>query len=461
MLALTVLFVMIAELLIFLPSISKYRYDYLQERLEMGQLAGLSAIASDPATLQTFAPELLENAEVMMVVLYRDGSRSMLRTAQPDRIDAAFDLREDGSLKLLGDALRALIIGGDRTIRVIGEARFMKGERVEVILDERLLCQAMLAFSIRIFWLSLAISAISAALMFAAAHRYLVGPMSKIIDSIVLFRDDPEDAERILALSGSSGEIGQAERELAETQREVRAALKQKSRLAALGEAVAKINHDLRNMLASAQLLADRLETSSDPMVARVSPKLINSLDRAIRLCQQTLAYGRASEPPPERMAVSLEALADDLNAAVGVSPGPGGLRVENRAPVGFTVQADPDQLFRALLNLARNSAQAIQTHKNGVGLIVLEARLAPGVDGAELVEIDLVDDGPGLPKQARKDLFKPFKGSAAAGGTGLGVAIAAELVRGHGGALDLVESSEKGTRFRLSFPQRAQRAAA
>ncbi len=458
LLFLTVCFVMIAELLIFVPSIAKYRIDYLQERLEMGELAGLAQRIADAEKLTPeLRADLNAKAGVLNVALHRQDRRTLVLDRQSGAmVDETYDLRDVGLLRSIWDAAACLWFSEPRIIRVIGVSRMSSGDLVDVTLEEWRLKEAMLAFALRILWLSLAISGITALLVYLSVHRFLVGPMSGVIASIVSFREDPEDASRIMTVSGAGGELGLAERELAETQREVRAALRQKRRLAALGEAVAKINHDLRNMLASAQLMVDRLEMSRDPMVARVSPKLISSLDRAIRLCQQTLAYGRADEAPPTVAPVDLSALVDDLRAALGLADDAGGraIRFENRAPANVELSADSDQLFRALLNLARNSVQAIEAKKKGVGVIAVEARRAATPGGGQVVEIDLIDDGPGLPKQTRKDLFKPFKGSEARGGSGLGVAIAAELMQGHGGSLDLVESTDAGTRFRLTIPQ-------
>lgn len=466
LLFMTVCFVMLAELLIFLPSVAKFRLDYLQHRLEMGELAGLAQRVANPENLTpSHLAQLHEKAGVLAVALHAPGRRVLaMEPGEGVVVAETFDLREAGAPGLIWDAIKAALRGEPRVVRVLGESRTAPGDLIDVTIDETRLRRAMLDFGVRIFWLSLVISAITATLVYLSLNRALVRPMSAIIASIVSFREDPEDAERIIRPSGATGELAVAERELAETQAEVRAALQQKTRLAALGEAVAKISHDLRNILASAQLMADRLEGSADPMVARVGPKLIGSLDRAIRLCAETLAYGRYREAPPAPKPLTLGMMADDLRAALGLGDEDDHalrLRFELRAPADFIVAADADQLFRALHNLARNAAQAIEAHKGGVGVIALEARMTTAANGAPMVEIDLVDDGPGLPKEARKDLFKPFKGSGSKGGSGLGVAIAAELARGHGGALDLVDSGEAGTRFRITLPQSVARAAA
>ncbi|WP_204334103.1 hypothetical protein, partial [Klebsiella pneumoniae] len=76
---------------------------------------------------------------------------------------------------------------------------------------------------------------------------------------------------------------------------------REKRRLAELGLSVSKINHELRNLLATAQLLGDRLGDGGDPNTRRLAPRLVATLDRAVRFCEATLAYGRATERHPQR----------------------------------------------------------------------------------------------------------------------------------------------------------------
>ncbi|MEO1329794.1 MAG: HAMP domain-containing sensor histidine kinase [Pseudomonadota bacterium] len=452
LLILTVVFVMLAEVLIFMPSVARYRLEYLHERLEKAQIASLALTASPSGDIDpSLSDELLAQAEVVSIAFKRDGVRELMLAADASLqmaggVDATFDLRTVTAWELLRDALACALVSERRFIRVLGQPTMRDGDLVEVVIDEWKLKTAMMDYGVRIFWLSLAISAITATLVFFSVNFFLVRPVQRVIEGIVRFREDPEDADRVMRLSGVGGEIGVAEIELAETQREVQSALRQKRRLAALGEAVAKISHDLRNILASTQLLADRLETSKDPVVQRVSPKLLASLDRAIRLCQQTLTYGRADEPPPTRTPVDPARLLEELRAALGLAEG-GPIRFEAAIEPGLAFEADSDQLFRALLNLCRNAVQAIDATSGAGALAVAVRREGPAV----LFEI--ADDGPGLPEKARDNLFRPFKGSARRGGSGLGVVIAYELVKGHGGALELIESTPEGTRFRITLP--------
>jgi signal transduction histidine kinase len=336
-------------------------------------------------------------------------------------------------------------------IRVIGAAP-MGGDFLEIILDETPLCNAMWSFSVNILLLSLAISCITAMLVFFALHYLLVRPMWRITRNMVAFRADPENPSRIIGESGRLDEIGTAEGELAAMQRELASMLHQQSRLAALGLAVSKINHDLRNLLASAQIFSDQLSTLPDPKVQRFAPKLMHALERAIAFCQTTISYGRAQEPPPDRKTVQVEPLIEEVHEALGL-----GLGVPIRWIVaverGLTVEADHDQLFRVLVNIARNSMQALETR--GTRDPARDQIRITGRREGSVVIIEVSDTGPGIPEKARVHMFQAFQGSARAGGTGLGLAIAAELVRAHGGEIRLVPGTI-GATFSITIPDRA-----
>ncbi len=252
--------------------------------------------------------------------------------------------------------------------------------------------------------------------------------------------------------SRRSDEIGTAERELADMQRDLGTLLQQKTRLAALGLAVSKINHDLRNLLTSAQLFSDRLLVSQDQQVQRFAPKLMRALERAISFCESTLSYGRAQEPPPDRRPIALEPLVNEVRESLELAPDTP-IRWIGAVERGLTVDADPDQLFRIVLNLARNAVQALESR----------AARDPGRDQIRItgrregavVEIEVSDTGPGIPETTRVHLFEPFKSSTRAGGSGLGLVIAAELVRAHDGDIRLVEGTI-GATFRVTIPDRA-----
>jgi signal transduction histidine kinase len=276
----------------------------------------------------------------------------------------------------------------------------------------------------------------------------LVRPIRGVVDHMQRYAAAPEDARQIIEPRSGVTELREAEDALQSMQIELTQALKQKERLAQLGGAVARVSHDLRNILTSAQLFTDRIEMSEDPVVQRMAPKLVNSITRAVNLCETTLAFGKAEEPAPRLMRFALSEIVSDVIASERLAVGEHDLSFSEDVPADLSVRADPEQLYRVMSNLVRNARQAIiTTGKSG------EISVRAYEDDTNWL-ISVHDTGPGLPKKALDHLFKPFQGGARKGGTGLGLAIAAELVRGHGGTLELGRSDETGTRFEICLPK-------
>ncbi|PWC56583.1 histidine kinase [Azospirillum sp. TSH7] len=457
LLLLTILFVLLAEVLIYAPSIARFRMSYLEERLAAAHIAALSVEAApDLMVTKELQAKLLAYTGTHVIDLIQPGARVyMLSSPMPPRVDAVYDLRGTGMAMQVVDAGNALWLAleglfgpqHDRVIRVIDRSPNDPAQRVEVTMDERPLIDAMLDFSRRILAVSVAISLIAAILVYLTLHALLVRPMRRLTAEVVAFRRDPDGAPPLVPGSRSD-EIGVAERELAAMQGTVRAALRQRERLATLGTAVAKINHDLRGILSTASLLSERLTESADPEVRRVTPRLVASLDRAVELCSQTLSFTRDGVLPLTPAPTDLHRLAEEAGAEVLATARPDGGRVEaewiNDIPAGTLAQVDAAQLGRALVNLGRNAVQA------GADRVRLSAQA--GRTGA--LTLTIADNGPGLAPRARENLFQPFAGSARAGGIGLGLAIAREVLRAHGGDLRLVESGAEGTAFALDIPQ-------
>jgi signal transduction histidine kinase len=448
-LGLTILFVVIAEVLVFVPSMARFRVDYLQNRLELAQLAALALLATpDEMVAPDLERELLETADVLNVVLRREDIRELvLASPMPEPVAETFVLADADAATLMRDALRVFLVRGDRVIRVIGPTAEGGQGEVEITLHEWPLRNAMVAFGRRILYISLAISAATAALLFFAVQRFIVRPINRVIDNMTGYQDNPEDASRIIAPQGGARELAQAETALHDLQVRLTAALRQKERLAALGGAVAKISHDLRNLLTTAQLLADRIEASSDPGVRRSAPKLVGSLSRAISLCERTLAFGKAEEPPPAATDFALAPLVAEVLANERLAAPEACAAFAADIPDGLMVRADGDQLYRVLSNLVRNAAQALEA-AGRQGRVTVAAR-----NTGATTEISVADTGPGLPQKARDNLFQPFRGGVRQGGSGLGLVIAAELIRGHGGSLALAETGPSGTVFRITLP--------
>jgi signal transduction histidine kinase len=452
LLVLTILFVMIAEVLIYVPSVANFRLNWLNDRLAAAHTAALVLDAAPSGMVpESLARQILQSVGARTVAMKMGTQRRLLAVSDlPQNVDHDIDMRNVTSFAAIIDAFDTLLSRDNAVMRVVGPAP-KGGEFLEIVLDEMPLRNAMLGFSINIMLLSLVISGITATLVYFALHYMLVRPMRRITENMVRFRADPENPARVIVPSGRRDEIGLAERELAVMQQDLASMLQQNSRLAALGLAVSKINHDLRNLLTSAQLFSEGLTSLPDPRVQRFAPKLMRALERAIAFCESTLSYGRAQEPPPDRRPVELEALVEEVRETVAPAGTPiGWIAAIER---GLIVDADPDQLLRVLINLARNAVQALETRAPNDPARD-QVRITGRREGA-VVMIEVSDTGPGFPEKARRHLFEPFQTSARSGGTGLGLVIAAELVRAHGGEIKLVEGTI-GATFRLTIPDRA-----
>jgi Signal transduction histidine kinase len=448
-LMLTAAFVMLAEVLILVPSVARFREDYLLLRLEKAQIASLALLAADDMIAPDLEAELLANAGVYNVVLRRDEVRQLVLSSPiPVPVEQTYDLRFAGPLGLIRDTFMD-VLDKQGVIRVIGEPVESGGQQIEVALERGPMRKAMLEHGARVLVFSALISMVTALLLFLAVRRLLVVPIRRVVTHMTAYAEAPEDARRVIAPTAGIRELREAEEALQMMQTQLIGALRQKERLAQLGGAVAKISHDLRNILTTAQLFADRLSASDDPAVARAAPKLVGSIRRAVSLCESTLTFGRAEEPPPQIARVPLRRLMEEVAEAESLVADASVGCLIDVAP-NMVIRADGEQLYRVLGNLVRNARQALET-AGRPGTIELSAG-----EGEEEWWIKVGDTGPGLPPKAREHLFTAFQGGARKGGSGLGLAISAELVRGHGGRLDLLRSDSDGTEFIIRLPKGA-----
>ena len=450
----TVAFVAVAEVLIYVPAVANYRLSLLSDRIAAAQVAAMVLDASQGLPVpDDLARHLLVGAGARVIAVRGDTTQRLLSLDPvPERVADMVDLRDTSIWEAIRGAWRTIVAPADAPIRVVGHGR--DGfDLVEVLIDEAPLRQAIVDFALRLLLSSLIVAAAAAGVVFVVLQVAIVRPVRRLARNIAAFADDPEGAERSIVPSHRTDEIGVAETALARMAQGLADQLRQKKRLAELGLAVSKINHELRNLLTGAQLLGDRLEGAADPTVQRVAPRLLAALDRAIRFCEATLAYGRASEPSPSPRRVALAPLLAELEDQTGLADGAGvAIRIE--APAGLEATVDPEQLARALTNLVRNAVQAL----DGGGTTAPEVRVTASrgcVAGRGTVTILVADNGPGLPERARAHLFAPFKGSTRAGGTGLGLAVASELIRLNGGSLTLDEGT-RGACFRVTLPDAA-----
>jgi len=448
LLVLTVAFVMLGEVFIYVPSIARFRMTWLDERLAAAHQAALAVEAAPGGELPPgLGEELLSHARVGSVAIRRPDA-AYLMLGEPGPVDATVDLRSAMAWDLTVDAF-ATLARGDRMLRVVGASPVDPALEVEITMSEGPLRDAMLAFSWRILGLSVVISLFTAGLVFLALQWLIVRPMRRLTASLTSFRESPEDVSRQGAPSARRDEIGVAEREVHAMQQGLRAALRQRARLAAVGAAVGKISHDLKNVLSSAALVSDRLAHTRDPEVNRQAAIVMAALDRALQLCQDALRFARADEPELRLTRFPAAGLAADVGQALGL-PDDGRVRWIVRIDEEATLRGDRDQLFRVLFNLGRNAADAILESGRERGEIVVACEAA---GGRTLLTVS--DTGPGLPPKARANLFQAFAGGARPGGTGLGLAIAREIMAAHGGDLELVVSTPEGTTFRLILPER------
>ena len=453
LLLVTVLFVMLAEVLIYLPSIANFRRNWLHDRIAAAQVAALVLEGAPEDGL----PEGSENRLLMgvgarSIAARVGGARRLLSldSMPPPEVSRSVDLRNLDWLTAIHEALAVLVAPATMPIRVVGEA-VGGADFVEIVIDEGPLHRAMLKFSWSLLLISLLITGLTALAVYIALNALIIGPIRHLAANVMEFEADPENPQRIIEPSLRADEIGEAERALARMQATLADELRTKKHLAELGLAVSKINHDLRNMLAAAQLMSDQLIETRDAKIRRFAPRLIATLGRAIDFCQATLAYGRAAEATPAIRNVPLRQLVAEQAEMLGLGEGKQP-RFENRIPPELSAPCDPDQMARVLTNLMRNAIQALTRAGADPGDQPVLTVTGGPENGS--VTLRIIDNGPGVPERARANLFQAFRGSVTPGGTGLGLAVAAELVRLHGGSIAL-EPSTTGAIFAVMLPAR------
>ncbi|MEO0543153.1 MAG: HAMP domain-containing sensor histidine kinase [Pseudomonadota bacterium] len=447
---LTILFVMIAEVLIFVPSVANFGKVWLQQRLDTVAAASVIITAEESFELpETVQDDVLMATGVEAIALRRGTQSQLLIVSDmPLSVDAHVAIDQMNPLTAIVSAFDTLFFGGDRMLRVSGTIG-NSDEPIEIFIADRDLRNAMLIYGRNVLVISLIISFITAALVFMAINRIMIMPIRRMSGSMIAFGDNPEDPTSVIEPSTRRDELGVAEQQLSDMQNQLQRTLRNQKKLADLGLAVSKINHDMRNILASAQLMSDRLSETADPSIQRFAPKLMRAISRAVSYSSDVLAYGKPEETAPQRRRIKPADLARDVGELLAGDMGDL-IDFEIKAHAALEIDADPDQLFRVLMNLSRNAVQAMKGHPmpDTVHRLTISA-YAEGGDAVLIVE----DTGPGIPEKARANLFDAFRGSQSRGGSGLGLAIADELVRAHGGRISLREDRLVGTHFDIILP--------
>ncbi|HEY3696780.1 HAMP domain-containing sensor histidine kinase [Phenylobacterium sp.] len=447
LLILTVLFVLLGGALALPPALAAFEEQWLLDRVRAAELASLTAdLAPNQVVSQQVRDQLLLGAGVTNIAIQTDGMRRLvLPGGKMPRAPYLVDLRDQAPGSWLSAPFHTLTGGEGRSVRVVAEPRFRKADFVEIVAPDAELKRELSRYLWRLILVTAFVSAMAGMLVYLSLNLFLVRPMQRITRAMERFRADPEDPAARVEPSGRRDEIGRAEVELDQMQADLRAALNSRARLAALGEAVAKINHDLRNMLTSAQIASERLAALQDPKVSQALPRLTRALDRAIKLATDVLTYGKTEEPAPDArpvpLAPALEVAAEEARL------GGEGVQFAAEIPDGAQVLADPDQLHRIMVNLLRNAREAIeqQAGRSEPGRVTVTL-----TQDAAASTLRFADNGPGVSARSRERLFQPFAGSTRSGGAGLGLAIARELAQGHGGDLALVHTGDDGAIFEL-----------
>ncbi|MET3927529.1 HAMP domain-containing sensor histidine kinase [Devosia sp. 2618] len=443
--------ILLVEIVVYLPSLANFRASWLDDRLRVGVVAArvLDAVPDVMAVPRDLTDRLLTSAGAYAIVYRREGQSQLIELANPVTPDVVVtaDMRQRDIMTLIAGAMDTLFAGPGRTLRIVGEGD-IEENLVELLMSERPLRQDMLDYSRQIGIVSLAIAAITAVALYLLASYLFIYPVRRLTQNILAFRQAPENASLVIVPSARRDEIGIVERELAAMESDLFSMLRQRRHLADLGLAVAKINHDLRNTLTSAQLLSDQVATLDDPKVQRLAPRLVTTLDRAIGFAQSVLDYGRESAAPPVMVPVEMRGLIEDAAFDARLVGHPS-IVFSNQIAETLTLNVDAAQLGRVFLNLLKNAREALEASGSAVTAPQVTVSMSSDSEG---VTLSVSDNGPGLPQRARDNLFVAFEGSARAGGTGLGLAIAREISESHGGRLIFVDQPT-GTRFDLWLP--------
>ncbi|THD49806.1 MAG: HAMP domain-containing histidine kinase [Bradyrhizobium sp.] len=456
LLMLTIGFVLLAMGLFYASRLAAYRENWLRDRLMVAHSAMMLFGETGEETVpHELAGKILDTVGAKsIIVALPDGRRLVAATgAAPANAPETVEIGEPSLLMASQSAFRTMFAAPGTLTRVVGKLP-SDGALVDVTLDETPLIDAMWRISRNFLNLSLLISAVVTFVLWAALWWLVIRPVRRLTSSIIAFGERPQEHVRIRAPSGRVDEIGRAEVALAAMQGSLAHELRQRKRLSELGMAVARINHDLRNMLSAAQLISDRLASIPDPLAQRLAPRLVATLDRAILFCQSTLTYGGGREQAAAPREFDLRELVRQI-VETAEAERSGAVVYAIDIPPKFELLADPDHISRVIENLCRNAAQVLVSRgaQNGRPTAIRLAAIRTGA--VALIEIS--DTGPGFAPDQAAHIFEPFHLTTRQGGTGLGLAIAADLVARNAGSISLAEAKSEdfycGARFLITLP--------
>jgi len=455
LLALMVVVVFVAQGLLFATRVAAVQDNWLRERIAAAYAAALAFGAGDQNPLPPdLEKKILDSVGAEAIVIESSTQKRVLSRAPFDE-DAVqvYDMAEASYFESVRRAFMELFASPGSEVVIAGPAP-MQGQRVILKLDVAPLSAALWRLSHTFLTLSLSLSTIVTLALWLALWRLVIRPVRRLTTSIIAFGESPQRLANVISPSGRHDEIGRAEAALAMMQTSLTNELSQRKRLAELGMAVARINHDLRNMLSAAQLISDRLATIPDPLAQRLAPRLVGTLDRAIAFCQSTLAYGAGREREPEPRRFDLRDVVRQI-VETAEAQKPGAIAYAIDIPPKFEVFADPDHVLRVIENLGRNAAEALAARQPSEDRPAAIRFAAIRADGVALIEIS--DTGPGFSPSQSDRIFEPFHNTTRDGGAGLGLAIAADLVERNRGVIALAPTQPNdfycGARFLIRLP--------
>ena len=454
-LAVTIGFVLLAMSLFYVTRLTAHREMLLHGKIGAVQTT-VDAFGMAGPTLppQELSQKILNSVDVKWMAIETPAGRHEFVTAGGP-LESVESIKTDDTsyFESMAATFHALFAAPGTVVKLSAPAQANE-PAIEFAFDESTLVQSLRRVSYNFLTISLTIAAVVTCVLWSALWRMVLQPVRRLTSNIIAFGESPQDASRVIEPTGRGNEIGRAETALAVMQGSLAHELAQGKRLAELGMAVARINHDLRNILSAAQLISDRLATIPDPLAQRLAPRLVATLDRAIQFCQSTLTYGASRELPPSRRRFDLSELVSQVVEA-GTAEHEVAIDYNIDIPPRFCVYADPDHMLRVLENLSRNAAQALMAKGATDGRPKAIRFAAIRTDGLALVEIS--DTGPGFPPDQHDRIFEPFHKSTSDVGAGLGLAIAADLVTRNGGAIALAPAKADdfycGARFLIKLP--------
>jgi signal transduction histidine kinase len=434
--------ILMVEMLVVMPGLGRERQYWLWSRAQGAELLALSIRDGAGPPNPVLRNALLQLSDTQAITLTAGpDSVQVLPDKMPSQFGPDIYLQQESLLTSMWRANLA-VLGRQAPYARVCETFRQGNMHLAVIISQRRLAHDLRHYLLHVAALAAVVGLVTASLVFVALDRELVQPMRVMTASIAGFRRNPGYAGlgglKWLSARGDD-EIAAAARELVAMQYELRAALWRNARLAALGTSVAKISHDLRNILTSALLVADRFERHDDPMVKQAANTLIPAMERAVELVSRTVDFAREGPPAVARAPVAPHALIEEVEDMLRATFG--NVVIDDQVPRDLVLFIDRNQIYRVLVNLMRNAAEA------GATRITITQELDSG-----MTLLVVADNGPGLPPKALPNLFRPFTGTGRNGGTGLGLAIARDLARAHGGDVFLRRTGPGGTEFGITL---------